>query len=127
MTVEPSWRHVDGMSNDWEEHAELDKHTETTGSYELRISVAKDSMPDGVIVVRNFGGDIDSFMVPDPRLQAIADAPKCEHGKVYRHIVDTTIVQTPNPPGYDKIDFDVCEGSPELADLLDALTKEDKE
>ncbi len=71
------YRHVDGMSNDWEEHAELDRHTVTKGSYETRVSVATDSMPDGVIVVRDMGGDIDSFMVP---------VEPCVHGNYDTHI-----------------------------------------
>jgi len=57
------YRHVDGM-DDWKEHAELMKHVDTQGSYELEVSLPTESMPDGVIVVRDMGGIIDSFMVP---------------------------------------------------------------
>lgn len=73
MTVEQLYRHIDG-GDDWEEHTELDRHVETNGSYEMRCSEPTDTMPEGVIVVRDIGGDVSSFMVPDTRLQEIADA-----------------------------------------------------
>ncbi len=64
------YRHVD-EGDDWKEHAELDSHVETEGSYDLRHSYATESMPDGVILVRDMGGDVASFMVP---------VEPCEHG-----------------------------------------------
>ena len=55
------------------------------------------------------------------RLDAIRDAPRCEHDSLSRHIIEGTISQTPNHTGYDRINFDYCDGSPELAALLKAL------
>ena len=52
-------------------------------------------------------------LTPDTRLQAIADAPRCVHGNIYTHIILTAIRTTT-----------WCDGAPELAALLDALTKE---
>ena len=57
---------------------------------------------------------------PDARLQAIADAPLCEHGNVYRHIV-TPDIRTEF--GGTLIEF--CFGAPELAGLLDSLTEDE--
>ncbi len=56
--------------------------------------------------------------------QAIADAPKCEHGNIYRHIMDCTIRHQPLA-GITKWEW--CEGSPEAADLLGALTEENND
>ena len=50
---------------------------------------------------------------PDTTLQAIAGAPRCEHGNIYPHLENSRGMQ------YE------CEGSPEAAGLLDALTQED--
>ena len=55
--------------------------------------------------------DRDS-LTPDTRLQAIADAPKCEHDMIDRHITHVKEAVTK-----------WCEGAPELRDLLDALTE----
>ena len=54
------------------------------------------------------------------RLQAIADAPKCEHGNIYPHLVDRWFR---NDTGYNE---KRCDGVPDLADLLDAQTKEER-
>ncbi|KKL51031.1 hypothetical protein LCGC14_2299570 [marine sediment metagenome] len=57
---------------------------------------------------------------PDATMQAIADEPRCEHGNVYSHI--------DGKESYERIrqgsDYSWCKGSPELAALLDAITKE---
>ena len=59
----------------------------------------------------------DGVLVPDLRLQEIADAPRCKHDNVYTHLQPTTNL-------LGEISFKWCEGAPELAALLDALTKE---
>ena len=58
-----NYRYVDDV-DDWEEYAELETHVEITGSYELRVTKAKGSMPDGVVLIRDMGGDLYGFMVP---------------------------------------------------------------
>jgi len=55
-------------------------------------------------------------IVPDGRLQAIADAARCEHGNIYRH----QIAWADGGIGWYSND-EWCEGAPELAALLDAL------
>jgi hypothetical protein len=54
-------------------------------------------------------------LIPDSRLQAIADAPRCEHDMIDRHITHVEAAVTK-----------WCEGAPELRDLLDALTEEER-
>ncbi len=64
-------------------------------------------------------------LVPDTRLQAIADAPRCVHGNVYLHTIEDSIeaaLLIDNPADA----LARCEGAPELAALLDALVKEDQ-
>ena len=56
----------------------------------------------------------------DVYLQAIAAAPRCEHGNVYRHIV-TPDIRTEF--GGTLIEF--CFGAPELAGLLDSLAEDE--
>lgn len=63
-----------------------------------------------------------TWLVPDTRLQAIADAPRCEHGKIDGH--DAGDPEHPYASGgFVK---DVCPGAPELRALLDALTEEEQ-
>ncbi len=57
----------------------------------------------------------DGWLVPDNRLQAIADAPKCEHDKIDRHKWARSGYSTPV----------WCEGAPELRAAISALTKEE--
>ena len=57
------------------------------------------------------------WVLPDTRLQAIADAPRCEHGNIYTHIRPSALRTTK-----------WCDGAPKLAALLDALfTEEDSD
>lgn len=65
---------------------------------------------------------IQVLMDKEAQLDAIADAPKCEHGNVYRHIVamwDGSLYV---------IDVDEvwCDGAPEKRAAIDALTEENK-
>ena len=58
----------------------------------------------------------DKVLVPDTRLQAIADAPRCVHGNIY-----------PYPKGkFEDEGYTIrhCVGAPKLAALLDALKAE---
>ena len=60
-------------------------------------------------------------IVPDGRLQAIADAPRCEHGMIdeHRHVVGW------NPDYNDNFGTVTCQGAPVLRALLDALGRTD--
>ena len=60
----------------------------------------------------------DKALVPDTRLQAIADAPRCEHGNIYPH--DTYNDELRDFGGE-------CEGAPEAAAVLDALEGTDND
>ena len=65
MSDKQLYRLVDGYGlDDQAEWEELEKHTESRASYDRRGVVATDSMPDGVIIVRDLFGDLDSYMVP---------------------------------------------------------------
>ena len=59
---------------------------------------------------------MEAELVVDGRLQAIADAARCEHGNIYRH----QIAWADGGIGWYSND-EWCEGAPELAALLDAL------
>jgi hypothetical protein len=83
-----------------------------------------ESAPNAVYTVDETGHYYEGYLVPDTRLQAIADAPKCEHGNVYRHIDRHSIRYQPIA-GLMKWDW--CEGSPEFAAaIVDALTEEEE-
>ena len=65
-------------------------------------------------------------LVPDHRLQAIADAPRCEHGKIDRHIcyvLDNDGEATYHPNGHVVTAW--CVGAPELRALIGALVEGD--
>ena len=76
-----------------------------------------------VIRVQELHDDLvrDGVLVPDTRLQAIADAPRCEHGMIdeHRHVVGW------NPDYNDNFGTVTCPGAPVLRALLDALGRTD--
>ncbi len=64
------------------------------------------------------------WVVPDTRLQAIAEAPRCEHGKIDRHVyyvLDSDGVNTYHSNGCVVTAW--CEGAPELRAKLNALVE----
>ena len=63
--------------------------------------------------------------IKDTTLQAIADAPRCEHGNIYPHGV-ATLHGTREGSGASLWYVDTCEGAPALGALLDALEGTDK-
>ena len=65
------------------------------------------------------------MLVPDSTLQDIADASRCEHGNIYSHPT-ASLHSIRENTGASLWTVDVCAGSPELADLLDALEGTDK-
>ncbi len=61
-------------------------------------------------------------LVPDTRLQAIADAPKCKHELIDRHqayILNDDLTQKYHPNGAAVWEW--CEGAPELRAAISAL------
>ncbi len=74
---------------------------------------------------------LDGVLVPveslTPRLQAIADAPKCKHGYVYPHQYGWDVTYTSRGEVTGCLPEGTCPGSPELADLLDALEGTDND
>ena len=70
-------------------------------------------LPDPLPRGRNI--EVDE-LIPDTRLQAIADAPRCKHGNIYPHIDGDSVT---SDPGIAR--WYICQGSPEKAALLDGL------
>ena len=66
----------------------------------------------------------DGVLVPDSTLQDIADAPKCEHGNIDRHIIGGSIRRMEL---IGTIEMDWCDGAPKLRALLDGLVNNDQE
>ena len=62
----------------------------------------------------------EGVLVPDTRLQAITDAPRCEHGEIDWHWVEDKVRGMPLVGRWR------CDGAPELRALLNALTEEDR-
>ena len=60
----------------------------------------------------------ERHLVEDSRLQDIADAPKCEHGNIDRHIIGGSIRRMEL---IGTIEMDWCDGAPKLRALLDGL------
>ena len=58
-------------------------------------------------------------LIPDDRLQDIADAPRCEHGKIDGHLTND-----PYHPYVHGLVKNWCPGTPKLRSLLDALNEE---
>jgi hypothetical protein len=61
----------------------------------------------------------DRIAEAESQLQAIADAPRCEHGVIDEHWTEF------DPLKNRMLDGKRCAGATELRDLLDALTQED--
>ncbi|KKK98594.1 hypothetical protein LCGC14_2641210 [marine sediment metagenome] len=82
---------------------------------------------DNGVTIENITDDLVNarVLIPDTRLQAIKDAPRCEHDRIDRHQVtvkndDGEDIYYPN----GAVMWEWCEGAPELRDLLTALTEE---
>ncbi len=97
----------------------------------MKTEPMRDTTTDGLMFVRPipqgsappdpkaFWTDEYGWLVPDTRLQAIADAPKCEHDSIDEH----------EWGGYGGGGMDGrkwCEGAPELRAAISALTEENK-